>query len=95
MLIMVNYDLNKTGKDYSGVINTIKSFNWAHPMESCWIISTNQSVTSIYNQIRKHTDDDDSLLVSEFNPNNVYGRIPKDVWNWISQNKSGSPGLSY
>jgi len=43
--LLIGYDLNKTGKDYSGLIEKIKASveTWWHCLDSTWIVKTNLS----------------------------------------------------
>lgn len=69
MVYCITYDLNKSGKDYKGVIQAIKdagdqgccSFG-----KSAWLIKSSiKSAQAIYSMIEPHIDSDDTCLVIE------------------------------
>lgn len=97
MIIQINYDLNKAGQNYEGLINKIKSIanGYASPCESCWLIHTNKSPNDVYDALRPHIDNNDVLLVSRFYSNDYRGWLRKDVHDWIEKHKSQLRELSY
>ncbi len=81
----VSYDQNKTGQKYDDLIKEIKSFDgWCHAMDSYWFVCSNLSAEKVYEQLRKHTDDNDYLFVMETSKNRQ-GWLKKVVWDWIDQ----------
>lgn len=78
MVYCITYDLNKSGKDYKGVIQAIKdagdqgccSFG-----KSAWLIKSSiKSAQAIHSMIEPHIDSDDTCLVIEVT-NNYQGRL--------------------
>lgn len=66
MNYLVSYDLNKSGKNYDGVYEAIKSASngvWCHALESVWIIQSSLSAKDIYGKVAPFIDLDDRLLV--------------------------------
>jgi len=63
--VLISYDLNKVGKDYTDVIDYIKSLgNWANPLKSQWLVKTDLPTPDIIQGLQRHgADQDDSLLV--------------------------------
>ncbi len=62
---MVGYDLNKAGKDYTGLISKIKEISngWWHNLDSTWLIGHGGSSETIRNALKPFLDKDDELLV--------------------------------
>lgn len=78
----ISYDLNKQGKNYEGLYEAIKNFDYYHVMDSVWFIKTNFTALEIYNKLKPQIDADNFLFVSEIN-SNYYGFLQKNVWNWL------------
>lgn len=78
----ISYDLNKQDKNYDGLYETIKNFNYYHVMDSVWFIKTNFTAQEIYDKLKPQIDNNDFLFISEIN-SNYYGFLNKDVWNWL------------
>ena len=88
MIYLISYDLRKPGQDYKDLHNAIKSYgNWAKPLESVWLIDTNQRAAQIYDRLRPHIDDNDYLLVIETGRDRQ-GWLSKDIWNWLDGRKA-------
>ena len=85
MMLLIAYDLNKPGQDYSGLHDEIKKADlWWHYLESTWIISTNLSPNTWTDRLRKHIDKNDHVLVIEV-CDNFNGWLPKKAWDWLHQ----------
>lgn len=68
--LMVSYDLRKPGRDYSSLYTAIKgASDWAHPLESVWLIKTNQTPEYWRDYLRQYIDGNDRLLVIPVSPN--------------------------
>lgn len=63
----VCYELTKKGRDYSGLIQALKSKSYRsswHGMESVWLIeSRSASCQEVFEHLRVHLDVEDRLLV--------------------------------
>jgi len=62
---LIGYYLNKAGQDYDSLIEAIKktSGTWWHHLDSTWIIKIARSATAIRDELKKHIDNNDELLV--------------------------------
>lgn len=63
---LIGYDLNKTGKNYDGLIEKIKSIspgNWWHHLDSTWLINHPGNCVVIRDALKPFLDADDELLV--------------------------------
>nr|DAK78468.1 MAG TPA: hypothetical protein [Caudoviricetes sp.] len=82
---LISYDLNKSGKNYDGLYETIKSFGeWYHIMDSAWFITSSKSVKDISDILQQKIDSDDFLLVNKMT-SEYYGYLQKDIWPWIAE----------
>lgn len=62
--ILIGYDLNKIGQDYSALIEKIKTFSyWWYCLDSTWIIKSNLSCDQIRDLSIPCLDSNDELLV--------------------------------
>lgn len=83
---MISYDLNKSGKNYDGVIEAIKSAStgaWCKPLESVFLIQSYLSVDEVSDKIKGEADTDDRWIVIEVK-NNKQGWLDKDMWDYIN-----------
>ena len=61
---LVSYDLDKPGKDYTGIINAIKNMGGVKGLFSEWfVVSRILSASQIYNALAPFIDSNDRLLV--------------------------------
>lgn len=75
----INYDLRKH-RDYKSLYERLKSYpGWCSPLESCWIIHTNQSATQIRDYLWAVMDKDDGLLVTRLQGEAAWVGIVGDV----------------
>lgn len=60
---LVSYDLIQ-GKDYTRIIDAIKNYSyWAKPLESMWLIKSDQTVAEVRDNLRQFLDQDDRLTI--------------------------------
>lgn len=79
----INYDLRKQ-KDYSSLIEHIKSYGtWCHPLESAWIIVTNQSAVQVRDHLKTVMDSDDGLLVTRLQWEWAGTGLSKEKYDWL------------
>lgn len=61
----VNYDLNKTGQDYTKLIDYLKSHqSWAKPLKSSFFVKTSLTVAQLRDGIKMHIDANDDIVVA-------------------------------
>ena len=66
MNYLVSYDLNKPGKDYSGVHKAIQNAStgsWCRPLESVYIIQSTLTAKGVYDRVYPLLDSNDLILV--------------------------------
>lgn len=60
----VSYDLNQAGQNYNALYDELKkSPGWCHPLDSTWLISTGETAQQLSDRLRRHLDNNDTLLV--------------------------------
>lgn len=83
-VLLVTYDLNKPGQDYSDLLKTIKGYAYAKLSESSYAILTDKSPQTIYDQLKPTIDKNDNLYV--INLKRPYsGQGPQEVNNWLEK----------
>ena len=85
-IYMVGYDLNKSGKNYDGLIAKIKqiSADWWHHLDSTWLISHNGDSVAVRDTLSPYIDKDDELLIV---------KLAKSDAAWVGFNADGSAWL--
>jgi hypothetical protein len=84
MILLISYDLNRPGQNYSALHEEIKQAGtWWHHLESTWLIETNQTPNQWYDRLAKHLDATDNILIIEVT-RNYYGWLPQKAWDWLS-----------
>lgn len=84
---IIGYDLNKTGQNYSELIDAIKELSngtWWHHLDSTFIVKSYRSATFIKNTLSTHIDKNDELFVA---------RLVEDESAWTGFNKRGTDWL--
>jgi hypothetical protein len=62
--LLVGYDLNKPGQDYSGLIEALKSHGtWWHHLDSTWLVKTAKTASKLRDELTELIDASDELLV--------------------------------
>jgi hypothetical protein len=70
--LVISYDLYKSGQNYEGVFEAIKSLgSWAKVHQSVWYVRSVKDVAAAFDVIRKHMDSNDSLIVVDAESNNA------------------------
>jgi hypothetical protein len=81
----VNYDLNKSGQDYTKLIEYLKSHqSWAKPLKSSFFVKTTLTTSSLMDGIRQRIDTNDVVVVVEVTDQTWTSyNVPKDVSDWM------------
>ena len=82
---IVGYDIHPSkGETYGDLIEAIKSYGtWWHHLDSTWLIVTDDPAAEIRNNLKKHLQSDDQLLVTK----------TCSVGAWTGFNEKGSQWL--
>lgn len=79
----INYDL-RNQRNYQSLYDQIKVYSsWCRPLESCWIISTNQSASQVGEHLRAVMDADDGLLVTKLQGEATWYGLDKQVSSYL------------
>ncbi len=83
---LVSYDLIKN-KDYNNLIKAIKAYpSWCRVLLSVWIIKSPGPATSIRDNLVKHIDYDDKLLVVKLSSEAAWIHLSDEISNWLKAN---------
>ncbi|MDO3334182.1 hypothetical protein [Mycobacteroides abscessus] len=84
-MIMVSYDLNTPGQDYSDLNAKLKSYGtYWHHLDSFWLIGTNQTCVEVCDIVKSYLDKNDELLVMD---------VTGDAAAWVGFSASASKWL--
>jgi len=87
MVLLITYDLNRPGQNYTSLHEEIKKAGtWWHHLESTWIIETDLTPKQWYERLVSHIDRNDNLIVFEIT-SNYYGWAPKEAWDWLANRR--------
>lgn len=84
----VNYDLNKSGQDYTKLIEYLKSHqSWAKPLKSSFFVKTTLTASQLRDGIKKHIDANDDVVVVKVDGQNwaTYG-LSDNLNKWLHDN---------
>lgn len=82
----VSYDLNQAGQNYNALYDELKkSPGWCHPLDSTWLISTGETAQQLSDRLRRHLDNNDTLLVIGVTKEYA-GWLTQDTWDWMRTN---------
>lgn len=84
----VNYDLNKSGQDYTKLIDYLKSHqSWAKPLKSSFFVKTSLTASQLRDGITPYVDaNDDVVVVTVTNQYWATKGISKEVTDWMKAN---------
>jgi len=81
-ILLVTYDLNNKGQDYSGVLKVIEAYSHTKLSESSYAIDATESPNVIYEKIKPSLDKNDNLYVITLS-NPRMGYANSDVLKWL------------
>ncbi len=86
---LVGYDLNKPGQDYDDLFKAIKALgSWWHCLDSTWIIKTDWTSVQIRDDLSKHIDNSDELLVVRLTGEGAWTGFDNQCSQWLKDNLS-------
>lgn len=81
---IIDYDLNKQGKNYDGLIDAIKSYSsWAKICRSSWAIYTTDTTAQIRDNLQQYIDNNDVLFVSKMEGEWAAWNLSQAVVDWF------------
>ena len=83
--ILISYDLQAPGKDYSRLWEHLKSYrNWAKPLESMWLLRTALTAIQVRDAAVKHVDQNDKIVAVDVTGKQVaWNNLSSDILQWI------------
>jgi len=87
-IYQIDYDLRKQ-RNYDELYKRIKSYTtWCHPLESTWLIKTDQSALQIHKHLFGVMDGDDGLLVTCITGEAAWLGVDPRVSEWLKSELS-------
>lgn len=84
--LLISYDLNKPGQDYTRLIEGIKSYpDWCKIHKSVWAVRTTRNATEVHRHLFPLMDANDLLFVSGLTDEAAWNGLPVEVSNWLQQ----------
>lgn len=84
---LIGYDLNKSGQDYTILIEAIKKLGtWWHCLDSTFIVKSSSTAAIIRDHLRQYIDSNDELLVVCLTGEGAWTGFNKECSNWLSNN---------
>lgn len=87
--ILIGYDLNKTGKDYTSLIDGIKKAfpTYWHCLDSTWIVVTDSTPPQVRDYLRQFLDANDELFVVDITGKPAaWVGFDKQCSDWLTNN---------
>lgn len=82
-LYQITYDLRKQ-RNYQALYDRIKAYGtWCRPLESTWVIATNQSAVQVRDNLKAAMDADDGLLVTRLQGDAAWYGIADAQSKWL------------
>jgi hypothetical protein len=82
--LLVTYDLDRPGQDYTDVLKEIKKFAWARLSESSYAVHTDLEPQQLFNRLSPYLDSNDTLYVITLN-RPYAGQGPREVNSWLER----------
>jgi len=60
---LASYDLHKPDRDYQPLYDFLKTFNYAHCINSIWLLDTDWTASSIRDGMKENMHEKDTILV--------------------------------
>ena len=84
---IIGYDLNRPHQNYPDLIDAIQAHGtWWHHLDSTWIVKSDHSAMEIINDLRRHIDGDDELLVIEHTGDAAWAGFNAKGSDWLMKN---------
>ncbi len=84
MVYTISYDLNRPGKDYPKLYDTIKSLGaWCHPVDSTWYVDTTLTAVQVRDRLQSVVDTTDQIMVSVASAPGAWTNLGNNVTSWF------------
>lgn len=88
-LITYSFNQNFNAVNFHNYINALFAKKWIsdwwHYTDSAYIVASSQTVQDLYNAAAPGMVGIKYVLITEINPKNQQGWLPKDAWNWMQK----------
>ena len=85
--IQVICDLSKPGREYSGLLEYLSSFNsWTRALDSMWLIRTSKSEETVRDELMRFLDSNDRVVVLDVTEDAWAANFTSDSTNWMYSN---------
>ena len=85
--VLITYDLITPGKKYTDLHDSIKTLgSWWHCVDSTWIIKSDFSLVQIRDELKKHVDSNDKLVVLALSGAGAWIGLDKNCSEWLATN---------
>ena len=81
--LCINYDLNKAGKDYSGLIAALRHLGAKPACRSTWLLETNLTEVAVYWSVAPHLDADDFYMSVQIGKRPYWTRLLESGASWL------------
>lgn len=79
----INYDLNKAGKDYSGLIKALEKLGACRACRSTWLLDTWLTEYQIHQTLDPYLDDDDCYFSVQITQKPFWTRLLTTGAIWL------------
>lgn len=84
---LIAYDLTAPGRNYDDLIDHLKSYGtFSHALDSVWMIVTPLSSGEVKDEIKKHIDSNDKVLVVEIANHYAWRNLRTATGEWMTNN---------
>ncbi|MCP5365844.1 MAG: CRISPR-associated protein Cas2 [Hyphomicrobiales bacterium] len=83
-LFSVTYDLIAE-KDYDALIKRLNELDTVKVQLSQWLLSADNTAAEVKSHLAQYVDDDDKLMVIEFNKKPAYTKAIKGTNDWLDR----------
>jgi hypothetical protein len=84
-VLLVTYEHNTAGKDYSQFFATIKSSGeWWHYLDATWLVDTTMTADALAKALYPFFTKEDRLLVVRITADHQ-GWLQQAAWDWINK----------
>ena len=70
-----------------------KASDWYRYAPNSWVVVTSKPIETWYNRLRPYLDNDDSMLICEFDPGSCQGWMSQKFWDWLNKSRKTHPPL--
>ncbi len=81
---IVTYDLSAPGRDYKRLFDYLKTYTYAHVVESVWVIKTYKSAVTLRDEIKRYVDSNDKVLVIKTTREAAWLGLSAEIGDWLN-----------